>query len=322
MLGDALERGHVAKPDIVVLGDPFAVPEDHLRGLRADGVPMVVAAGSVASALWPDAPTWATEADVVNAIVEPVPPPAAELREPKLRATRPAPGRAQRVSVGIPVFRNHVYLDACVASILAQEQQPAEIVIVDDGSRSAEAEAAIARWCDAHPGLIRSLRQPNRGVCAARNLALEAMTGDAFVLVDADDELDPDFISACATALRADGSLSAVATWTEFHGTYEGIEAKPPFDARVGRRENPIISTCVLVDMAVRDEGIRFTPDLAFLYCEDWDVWAQIVAAGGRFGLVPEPLARHRVHRSSGGFQRTALAASLGKARATARLRE
>ncbi len=111
-----------------------------------------------------------------------------------------------------------------------------------------------------------------------------------------------------------------MATWTEFFGAYQGVEAKPPFDARVGRRENPIVSTCVLVDMKVRDQGIRFEPDLAFLFCEDWDVWAKIVAAGGRIGLVPRPLARHRVHVSSGGFRRTDLAHAVGKARATRRL--
>jgi hypothetical protein len=68
--------------------------------------------------------------------------------------------------------------------------------------------------------------------------------------------------------------------------------------------------------MSVRDAGIRFAPDLAFLYCEDWHLWSQIIAAGGRMGLVPEPLVRHRVHPASGGFQRTELAHRIGKARA------
>lgn len=67
-----------------------------------------------------------------------------------------------------------------------------------------------------------------------------------------------------ADALRQDRSLWAVASWTEFFGDYEGIEAKPPFDRRVGLRKNPIVSTAALVDMSVRDAGIRFAPDLAF----------------------------------------------------------
>ena len=68
--------------------------------------------------------------------------------------------------------------------------------------------------------------------------------------------------------------------------------------------------------MQVRAEGIMFEPDLAFLYCEDWHYWSQIIAAGGRMGLVPEPLIKHRVHRASGGFQRTEVAHRIGRARA------
>jgi GT2 family glycosyltransferase len=164
--------------------------------------------------------------------------------------------------------------------------------------------------------MIRVLHQPNRGVCVARNRLIEEMTGDAFLLVDQDDVLDPDVIRRTAEALRQDDSLWAVAVWTEFFGEYEGIEAKPPFDRRTAIPENPIVSTAALVDMSVRDEGIAFVPDLAFLYCEDWNYWSQIVAAGGRMGLVPEPLIRHRVHHASGGFQRTERAHKIGRARA------
>ena len=144
-----------------------------------------------------------------------------------------------------------------------------------------------------------------------------AMTGDSFLLVDADDVLESGFIEHTAAALRNDDRLWAAATWTRFFGAYEGVEAKPPFDARVGLRENTIVSTAALIDMQAREEGIRFEPDLAFLFCEDWHFWSQIVAAGGRFGLVPEPLANHRAHESSGGYLRTDLAHAIGKTRAT-----
>ena len=145
---------------------------------------------------------------------------------------------------------------------------------------------------------------------------IDAMSGDAFLLVDQDDVLAPEFIERTSEAMRQDDSLWAVAVWNEFFGEYEGIEAKPPLDRRVALRENPIVSTAALVDMRVRDEGIMFAHDLAFLYCEDWHYWSQIIAAGGRMGLIPEPLIRHRVHHASGGFQRTEVAHRVGRARA------
>ena len=98
----------------------------------------------------------------------------------------------------------------------------------------------------------------------------------------------------------------------KFFGDYQGIEAKAPFDARTAQLENPIVSTCVLVDMSMRDRGVRFSPDLAWIYCEDWEFWAKIVATGGRFGLVPEPLARHRAEPGSGPGLAGLLRRSLG----------
>jgi GT2 family glycosyltransferase len=187
---------------------------------------------------------------------------------------------------------------------------------VDDGSDATVVDGSLTAWARREPDLVRILRQPNRGVCVARNHMIDAMSADSFLLVDQDDVLEPDFLRRTGEAMRQDASLWAVAVWTDFFGEYKGIEAKPPFDRRVGLRENPIVSTAALVDIRVRDEGIKFEPDLAFLYCEDWHYWSQIIAAGGRMGLVPEPLIRHRVHHASGGFQRTEVAHRMRKARA------
>jgi Glycosyl transferase family 2 len=321
-IGDRLVRAQAPAdgPGWVVLGDKTGVPAEPVGAARAAGAEVVVPANSTASALWPDAATWADEddlIDILSRVSRPrhVPPPV---------VTRPRgsedPMRARRVSVGVPVFRDVTYLDETMEAILVQTQPPHEVLLIDDGSRSPEVTAALAAWERRVPS-VRALAQENRGVCVARNRLLDEMTGDAFLLVDSDDVLEPDFIARTAEALRANSRLWAVATWTRFFGEYDGIEAKPPFDARVGLRENPIVSTAALVDMAVRDRGVRFAPDMAFLYCEDWFVWSQIVALGGELGLVPAPLVRHRTHRASGAYQRTSLALDIGKARATAPLR-
>jgi GT2 family glycosyltransferase len=315
------------EPHAVVLGDPFAQPPEEVVAAWAAGGVVYPAKGSAAALRMPGTVTWEGE-DGLAAILTGEPPSkvaGAAVQERAsvrlLERVEPEPGRAREVTVGIPVFRDVRFLGECVQSVVGQTQPPVEVVIVDDGSNSEEVDAALEEQAGRYPGLVRVLRQSNRGVCVARNTIIETMRGDALVLVDSDDVLDPAFIERCAGALRANPDLDAVATWTRFFGGYEGIEAKPPFDVRVGMRENPIVSTCVLVDAAVFDRGVRFTPDLAFVYCEDWDVWAQMAARGMRFGLVPVALAHHRVHEHSGGFRRTELALEIGKARATRRLR-
>lgn len=312
LFGDRLRRTGTGG-DVHVLGDLLGVPPsetvDHVSG----GGGVIVPALSLAAAWWPEAPVWTTSDDL-PLLLEGGRVPRSTIDVPVTIGARVNGDRARRVSVGVPVFQDTRFLDECLESVTAQTQAPHEVIVYDDGSRSTGVDGTLQAW--AARG-ITVMRGPNRGVCVARNRMLEAMTGDTFVFVDADDLLAPTFIERCATVLRNRLDTQAVATWTEFFGAYEAIEAKPPFDDRTGRRENTIVSTCVLVDMMVRDQGIRFSPDLAFIYCEDWDFWAQIVGTGGSIGLVPEPLARHRVHPSSGGFKRLPLATEIGKARAT-----
>ncbi len=326
ILGDRLRRGDrpSAPPAFVVVADALNPPDATTAAWRSDGVPVLVVGGSVAAALWPEAATWRTSDDLATLLVGEVAVPTGSERRtrPIVTTGGPSTRRVERISVGVPVFATVGYLDECIESVLAQTVEAHEVLIIDDGSESAEVDAALERWAARRPDLIRILHQPNRGVCVARNRLVEAMTGDAFLLVDQDDVLDPAFFERTAEALRQDESLWAVAVWTEFFGEYEGIEAKPPFDRRTAIPENPIVSTAALVDMSVRDEGVAFVPDLAFLYCEDWNYWSQIIAAGGRMGLVPEPLIRHRVHHVSGGFQRTERAHKIGRARAIAPLLE
>jgi len=319
VLGDRVTRMGVpsAPPGVIVLGDPYAAPASKVLKYVAEGVPVVVPVGSVAAAIWPWAPTWSQSDDLEGVLTgadrgaeKP------DLTDFEVEALPRRGQRAQslRVSVGIPVFRDVSYLRDCVESILRQDLTPIEILILDDGSNSDEVDEELTRVAGLDER-VRIMKADHRGVCVARNSMMESMSGDAFVFVDSDDILLPSFVRSCAHMMES-SEVWVVATWTEFFGAYEGIEAKPPFDQRVGRRENPIISTSALVDMRVREKGIRFSPDLAFLYCEDWHFWSQISAADGQFGLVPEPLARHRVHTSSGGFLRTDLAHAVGKARA------
>jgi len=283
---------------------------------------VVVPDGSVAALVYRDAPQWSGADDLVDILSgKATAPSGVSASSPPVNRGIAVVSTAQRISVGIPVFRDVRFLDECLSSVINQTMSPFEVVVVDDGSASSEVDDKLDQWVK-KDHRIKVIRGRHRGVCVARNRALNEMNGDAFVFIDSDDFWEPEFLERCATILRGDDTLWAVATWTRFFGAYEGIEAKPPFDSRTGVRENTIISTAALVDMAVRERGIRFAPDLAFLFCEDWHLWSQIVAAGGRIGLVPEPLANHRVHERSGGYLRTELAHAIGKTRATEPLTE
>jgi glycosyltransferase involved in cell wall biosynthesis len=91
-------------------------------------------------------------------------------------------GEAPICSVVIPVWNGEKYLAEAVNSVLAQSRTDLEVIIVDDGSTDGT-PAVIAQFGQ----IVRSLRQPNQGVSAARNAGIAAARGKYVAFLDADD---------------------------------------------------------------------------------------------------------------------------------------
>src|SRR5204862_6409852 len=100
-------------------------------------------------------------------------------------------------------FNYGAYLGEAVGSLLGQDGGAPRVVVVDDGSDEEATLAALDDVADA----VEVLRQPNRGVCAARNAGL-ARTDTPYALVlDADDRLAPGALAALRAPLDADSAL-------------------------------------------------------------------------------------------------------------------
>ncbi len=92
-----------------------------------------------------------------------------------------------RISVVIPVFNGAGFIGEAIESVLAQDEKPLEIIVVDDGSTDNSAEIA-----ESFGSPVLVLRQENRGPAAARNRGLRAARGQYIAFLDADDLYSPD----------------------------------------------------------------------------------------------------------------------------------
>ena len=117
------------------------------------------------------------------------------------------------VSVVIPAYNAAAFIDETLASALNQTYRNLEVIVVDDGSsdNTAEIVAAVA----ARDSRVRLLRQPNRGVAAARNLGIEHSQGAFVAPLDADDLWSPDKIARQITAMHEAGPrVGMVYAWS------------------------------------------------------------------------------------------------------------
>jgi glycosyltransferase involved in cell wall biosynthesis len=127
-----------------------------------------------------------------------------------------------RVAVVIPTHQRSSLLAAAVASVLEQTVRDLELVIVDDGSTDATPERVVA--LAAGDRRVRSLRQENRGLAAARNAGLELVTAPWVLFLDDDDLLCPGALAALLAS--TDGDVDAVvARVLRFDGADPGLGA-------------------------------------------------------------------------------------------------
>lgn len=98
------------------------------------------------------------------------------------------------VSVIVPVYNTGMYLRRCIESIIRQNYEKIELLLIDDGSTDDSLEICY-RYMDMD-NRIKVIHQENGGVCSARNRGINEMHGDYFMFVDSDDAIETNIIAS------------------------------------------------------------------------------------------------------------------------------
>lgn len=125
-----------------------------------------------------------------------------------LDAAAPAREGGPRISVLVPVWNAHDFLETAIGSLLAQSWRNLEIIAVDDAS--SDDSWAILERLAAGDARLRIFRNPeNLGAYPTRNRALSEATGAIVTVHDSDDWSHPQMLEAQAEALLAGDGLKA-----------------------------------------------------------------------------------------------------------------
>ncbi|HEX5984216.1 MAG TPA: glycosyltransferase [Solirubrobacterales bacterium] len=224
------------------------------------------------------------------------------LEQPAPAPPSPARDAAEEplVTAVIPYYDAHAYVREAVGSLLAQTHRNLEVVLVNDGSFAVE--DAVLDELGRDPR-VRLVHQLNRGDAAARNLGIDLAEGDYLMMFDADNVLEPEFVARALAMLRADPDLAYVTCWLRFVDS-AGQELEAGGYAPLGNRvlrdeeENWDGDTIALFPRRVLT-GLEatFVPEAAMH--SDWLLYRRLRARGQYGAVIPERLARYRVHPAS-----------------------
>lgn len=201
-----------------------------------------------------------------------------------------------KVSVIIPAYNQEKYIRECVQSMLSQDYEDLEVIVVDDGSTDATPE--ILREFGKR---IRYIRQENKGPAGALNKGMRVAQGELVAWLGADDMYLPGMVNYQVSKFQEDPSLALVYTdWIMIDA--QGREIKvvrspyPPPEkfARTMLAGNFINGSTVLMRKECHEKVGYYDENLKASV--DGDMWFRLLKHGFKFGHIPIPLVKYRWH--------------------------
>jgi glycosyltransferase involved in cell wall biosynthesis len=183
-----------------------------------------------------------------------------------------------KVSVIIPTYNRLAFLKEAVDSVLQQNFEDFELIVVDDGSTDGTAEAIRQ-----YGGRVKFISLPdNRGVSAARNRGILHARGKYIAFLDSDD-------------LWVKGKLKIQVDFLDENPQYPLCYTDEIW-IRKGKRVNPMIKhskysgwifekclpLCIISPSSAVMRKVLFSKvglfDEALTICEDYDFWLRVTA--------------------------------------------
>src|ERR1051325_1378055 len=111
-----------------------------------------------------------------------------------------------RVTIAMPAYNEERYIEACIASVQAQDYPREQIeILVADGRSTDRTREILAELSAADPR-IRMIDNPARLQAAGLGLLVKQATGDILVRMDVHAEYAPDYVAKCVETLERTGA--------------------------------------------------------------------------------------------------------------------
>jgi len=204
------------------------------------------------------------------------------------------------ISIIVPVYNVSEYLDACIQSIIEQDYNDLEIILVDDGSMD-DSLQKCREWASKDLR-IRVYSQENRGLSAARNIGVALSSSKYISFIDPDDIVEPDYISVLFRTI-CDGNADLSTAYLDIIGSktpplsvedsmvVDGDEAMDLLCAG----KIPVSSCCKIY----KADMLKATPFIEGLLYEDNPFTYQVIGKCRSVAICKTVLYHHRMRDGS-----------------------
>lgn len=190
------------------------------------------------------------------------------------------------------------YLRECFESILKSSLKAEKIVLVKDGTISAELESVIEEYSEKLPLKVVGYLE-NKGLAYALNYGMKYVETEYIARMDSDDVIYPDRFKKQIEYLKNNSDIVLLSGYIdEFRNKTDEIVStrKVPLNheeiSKYLKKRNAFNHMAVMFKKEVVEKcgGYQIVP-----YFEDYDLWVRIIQNGYKTANIPEKLVLARV---------------------------
>lgn len=161
------------------------------------------------------------------------------------------------LSVIIPIYNTEKYLSRCLDSVLNQSYSNLEVILINDGST--DSSLHICHEYEEKDRRIRVFSQENSGQSVARNVGLDAASGDLISFIDSDDYIEQTTFQEAIDVLLSHDRCDIVQFPTFHERKHDTPELVAPKEGAIYNTQD-LLEACLLrhkISWIVCDKIIR-----------------------------------------------------------------
>jgi alpha-1,3-rhamnosyltransferase len=206
------------------------------------------------------------------------------------------------VSVVIPSYNHAVYIQECITSVIAQDYQNIELIVIDDGScdDSVKMIQELVPACQKRFVRFEFRSRSNKGLPATMNEALAWAQGTYFSFIASDDLILPTRTTVLVESILMQKNIAGVFCGRIVIDENNNIISIDHVasavvcdfeDVFLSKYTLPVPS--MLVDLKLMKSVGGYDEKLFY---EDRYMWLKLTSAGYKLMVLPDVLVKYRVH--------------------------
>lgn len=204
-----------------------------------------------------------------------------------------------KVSVIIPVYNHERYVEDAILSVLEQDYQNIELIVINDGStdNSNEKIIELSERCT-----FKYINQKNQGLSQTLLNGLALSTGEYFAIVASDDQWLKHKLTVQIEHMLAHSDTVACCALVNIIDEHNNVTLRKPGEkverydfCKIMMKGFNIPPATILINKKVLSNDC-FDPTLKV---EDLYLWLKITESGGYVDVLPDVLANYRIHSTN-----------------------